>query len=330
MVVSLWTLIPAPESAAVAADSGAGISAATVGMLRKKQINTFDNAAARIAEIIKNRRVTTHNDGTRLLFLCGGNKDQDTPSERRLAITNFINHHFSDVYVIYAEKIYNELLKTDKSYNLYDLETDISQISDFILIVLEGEGSFCELGAFSHSDLRDKVYVINDLKHSKSQSFVNLGPISILERKSSVFYYPMNHDGRANLDRIGDTFPRLHETLKSKSNSKTTKFDEQKLAPSQKITKHKTLFLHDLIFFCGKTSYKDLISLIQKIFGPDDYRLPKKIIAILIGLQLIKRDDNGNFYSRNEKTFFSFDNDEDRLSISLRLSITRSNFRKKI
>ena len=63
------------------------------------------------------------------------------------------------------------------------LEHQITAIADKIVIVLESESALCELGAFTHKDLRKKLVVINDSRFRASESFINTGPIAALDVK---------------------------------------------------------------------------------------------------------------------------------------------------
>lgn len=153
-----------------------------------------------------------------LMFLCGANRAAGVPSARREAIKRFIESISPEFRVIYAEGVFDELAKIGHSTNVLDLEHEISDIADKILIVLESPSAFCELGAFAHQRLREKLVIINDSAFKAQQSFINAGPIAAaLEVDAPVLWYPMTADGVHKVDGIGATFKSLKEAVQGKS-----------------------------------------------------------------------------------------------------------------
>ena len=139
----------------------------------------------------------------RFVFLCGANKKKDEISERRKALLDFASKNLPHNKFFLAEKVFHFLSKEGHRGNLIDIENQISKFSDHILIVLESNSSFAELGAFSHKELRKKLIVINDKKYESAESFVNLGPIKAIEEvsgKANILNYNMREDGIYSLD----------------------------------------------------------------------------------------------------------------------------------
>lgn len=126
------------------------------------------------------------------------------PSERRKAIKRFVESISTEYRVIYAEGVFNELTKLGHGMNSLDLEHEISAIADRILIVLESPSAFCELGAFAHKTLREKLIIVNDSQFEGSKSFIDTGPLAAArECKSPILWYPMAKDGVWKTDGIG-------------------------------------------------------------------------------------------------------------------------------
>lgn len=228
----------------------------------------------------------------RLFFLCGANRSRGLPSARREAIKRFVEGLSSEYRVIYAEGIFNELAKLSSSKNVLDLEHEISLIADKILIVLESVSAFCELGAFAHKSLREKLIVINNSQFRESNSFINTGPIAAaVEAKSPVLWYPMAESGLDKLDGIGATF----HSLKAAINGKSTKgsvhvsSDISILSPN----KESLYFIHDLVLFTGPITYQELISILIEAFGKKSYDMLSKLLGILREARLITCSEVG-------------------------------------
>jgi hypothetical protein len=222
----------------------------------------------------------------KLIFLCGANRGIATPSHRRESLKKFIEGSSDDFRVIYAESVFNELTKIGHRKNALDLETEISSLADKIVIVLESASAFCELGAFAHKTLRDKLIVINDSNFKDVESFINTGPIAALdEAKAPVLWYPMSADVRTTVDGIGAVFKELHIAIKSavpKSVMNTTR-DLSELR-ADKISLY---FVHDLVFFTGPITYKELISALIIMFEDKSYDLLSGLLGALRAAGLI-------------------------------------------
>ena len=85
-----------------------------------------------------------------------------------------------------AEDIFKELddLKPGV-HNLVELESFIAEIADCIILFPESAGSIAELGFFSNSaTLRTKLLIANNVSLQSEDSFIALGPISLVDRDS--------------------------------------------------------------------------------------------------------------------------------------------------
>ena len=267
-------------------------------MLRKTEKNLLKSAAANLQLTFEERRVANLKRGPRLLFLCGANKENGAPSERRKALKEFLAHQHPDIFVVLAENVYHSLADKKSTDNLLDLEQTISFLADHIVIVLEGYGAFCELGAFAHADFRSKVSIVNDSAFQNSRSFINDGCISAIRAANShesILHYPMDSDGVEYLDRIADIFEPFDAIFQHPSRHKRKSLTLEEVKPTGKPTRDKALFLYDLLWMCGPISYRRLIEVLKSIFGDnEDYRLPKELLAILIAIGLIGRHQDVN------------------------------------
>ncbi len=257
---------------------------------------------------IEASRVFLPKDVSKFVFLCGANKSQNVISERRKAIMAFSKKSLPHTQFLLAEKIFSVLQKEGHKVNILDIEHEISKFADHILIVLESPSTFTELGAFSHTELRNKLIVINDLKFASSSSFINLGPLKAIEEAAGVkniVYYKMADNGVHTLDAIGDVFNPLYELLKEPLKGKASAITLDDCNPSKTFDKHSAMFVHDLIYFTGPIYYRELIEILIQLFGDDNFKL-KEHVAILVAFESITRNEAGLFKSNKGMTYYQY------------------------
>jgi len=162
-----------------------------------------------LAHAINAGRVSLPKQLTRFVFLCGANNGSEI-SARRKALIKFAENSLPGTQFLLAEKVFETLASQGNKENILDIEKSISNFADHVLIVLESESAFAELGAFSHEDaLREKLIVINDIKHKNTTSFINTGPIQAIKEKAgenAILFYKMSPNGKEHLDGIGEIF----------------------------------------------------------------------------------------------------------------------------
>jgi hypothetical protein len=247
-----------------------------------------------------------------LIFLCGANRAENTPSYRRESIKKFIESVSDDFRVIYAEAVFNELTKIGHNKNALDMEHDISSLADRIIIVLESQSAFCELGAFAHQALREKIIVINDENFRTSPSFINTGPIAAL-------WYKMSPEVRSSVDGIGIVFSELERSLRLKSKLiSPEKKDVWDLRPD-KISLY---FIHDLVHLSGPVTYKELIFVLETMFGKKRYDPLSGLLGVLRAVGLIlseKFNDDWIFRTTGNTLFLKSPANSDQLMVRFRL-----------
>lgn len=245
-----------------------------------------------------------------LVFLCGANKEELIPSERRTFLKNAIEKHLPHARIVYAEKVMEELTKHGKTKNLLDIEHQISAIADWILIILESFSSFCELGAFAHQSSRKKLIVINDSHFQKQPSFINHGPIQAISEDAGtdrIAWYPMSPNGIFSVDAIGMTLPSIVKIL-SKRKIKD-RMDKELFLPGN-ATQSALFFLHDILYLCGPLTHAETIVVYKKIFGEHlHFDEVKSLRGILHACNLIEAkniDGAPTYISKNSETFIDF------------------------
>ena len=243
------------------------------------------------------------------VFLCGANQGPGTPSARRQAIKNFIETHGQNCRTIYAERVFSEIVSLGQRRNALDIEDIISRVADSVLIILESESAFCELGAFSHGEIRKKLILINDSAFRASESFINTGPIAAAEEaKSPVFWYPMSNTGASTLDGIGATYAHLAKAISERSPSRATRIKEDLFAfPKNKISLY---FVHDLVYLFGPITHKELIAVALILGGKRSYDEISEMLGILRASDLVDRKSVAGlavYTSKARKTLIRYD-----------------------
>ena len=117
-----------------------------------------------------------------ILFVCGGKTDEGQTSLRKEFLT-WAAGELNDFVFLLAEDALLDSFANEGRYfvNLSKFESLIADISDGVLIFPESEGSYAELGYFSHSEISKKTFVANRIRYQTSESFLNHGPIHNIE-----------------------------------------------------------------------------------------------------------------------------------------------------
>lgn len=281
---------------------------------------------------LENGRIIRPKNVSKFVFLCGANKDQNSMSERRKALMAFSKEHLPHVQFFLAERIFSELKHEGHKGNILDIENDISKFADVVLIVLESESAFTELGAFSHETLRKKLIIINDKKYEKSKSFVNLGPIKAIEEangEKNIISYKMKKNGVQVRDAIGDVFNPLFELLKDPLSYKSIAMNPSSCNPANSFNKDSIMLIHDLVYIAGPIYYKELIELLLQIFGKNNFTPLKEHLAMLIEFKAIEKNNNRLYRSILNKCYLDYEFDLNKI-ISIFRNISQKYYQDRI
>jgi hypothetical protein len=269
---------------------------------------------------------------SKFVFLCGANKDENAMSERRKALMAFSKEYLPHVQFFLAERIFLELKREGHKGNILDIENDISNFADVVLIILESESAFTELGAFSHEKLRSKLIIINDKKYEKTNSFVNLGPIKAIEEangKKYIISYKMKENGVQVRDAIGDVFNPLFELLKKPLLYKSIPMSPSSCNPAKSFDKDSIMFIHDLIYIAGPINSKELVVLLSQIFEKHNFKHLAEHLAMLIAFKAIEKNNNRLYRSILNKCYLYYDFDLNKI-ISIFRNISQKYYQDRI
>ena len=139
-----------------------------------------------IARRIEDQFLSTANNPNDIsIFLCGGKDKQEVELRKRLRtrISAAISKYRYRVY--FPEDMFVELILGHQRHDLLSLENLLADSVNAVAILLQSPGTFTELGAFAnHDKLKDKLIIVVNPKYAHVKSFINLGPIRYLRRKS--------------------------------------------------------------------------------------------------------------------------------------------------
>lgn len=258
---------------------------------------------------------------TKFVFLCGANKSADDISERRSALIEFSKRNLPHTQFFLAEKMFKILVDEGSKKNILDIEHEISKFADHVVIILESESAFTELGAFSlNEELRKKLIIINNQRFINSKSFINLGPLKAIEEATgpqNLIYYKMKEDGVNNRDAIGTTFFPVERLLKEPIKSKASAINLDSCNPATNFTKLSAMFVHDLIYFTGPVNHAELVEVLKKLLDDQPFKL-KEHLAILVAFGAISRNQNGIYKSEKNLTFYDYRFNTDNLITTFR------------
>ncbi len=265
---------------------------------------------SKFRQVLQNSKVWRPKEDVQFVFLCGANARKGIPSKRRQMLLDFASEKLPNSRFFLAESIFEFLKSTGYTSNFLDIENELSAFSDYVVIILESESAFCELGAFaSHYDLRKKLIVINDKKHINSRSFINIGPIeAVLEVSSgkNVLYYSMDKHGKLEGDAIGDVFYHLQKLIHKTPRTRRTRV--KRCDPNLEFSKNSLRLVHDLVFFTGPISMRDFKKVVKLLFAKCKENEIKKHLGLLSATdQIVKTAENGYYISTFNKPFFEYD-----------------------
>jgi len=258
--------------------------------------------------LIQKQEIWRPIDDIQFVFLCGANITPEVPSKRRQTLLDFSSKHLPHARLFLAESIFKILEVEGHKSNILDIENELSRFADFVIIVLESESAFCELGAFAtHDELRKKLIVINDLAHRLSKSFINLGPVKAVDEISGgnhILYYKMEIEGKTYGDGIGDIFSALHKLLHKEPKRRRTRIDQYD--PNNHFTKESLRFVHDLVYFCSPVALPELSRIVKVLFSKSKDKQLQKHLALLCAICHAKRTDAGVYSSVYNQPFFEY------------------------
>ncbi len=241
---------------------------------------------------------------TQIIFLCG--KAYTGEPGARQIFHEYAKRHLSEYIFLIAEDVFANIEK-NSLHDLLTLESYMADCSDCIIIMLETESTFAELGAFAYSDsIAKKILIINDKIHKDSKSFVNLGPIQKVNKKSK-FGKTIYTDLCVVTSCVAEIKNRLSAIQRKVSISvKIENIDELNSKHKERL-----LFLSELIWFFSPITTKEIVYYLKNHYACGNFKHLQEDLALLESFKFIKKSNetSDNFYLFGEKRydFIKFD-----------------------
>ena len=198
--------------------------------------------------------------------------------------------------------VISEYLYSENSWvDILTFEEVLAEISEYIIIITESPGTYCELGAFALNDsFANKTIVINEDNLEYKNSFITKGPIRKIEtqHEENIILY----NGKANLKsslQLNDLITKIS----TKQVKYTPNLDPEKLGLKNLI--YELLNIIELFQPISAYEIEVLYKKIKKIsnytiYNRDKHKIRsfKLVIELMKKMKLIK-NING-FYHLNE------------------------------
>jgi len=265
----------------------------------------FKSVSPDATRIIKNsfaKNSVYLNTDSSIVFLCGKKISETSPSARQFLLE--YSQKFLTEYIFFLAEDFFDAYNLPSSKDLLSIEHGLTSYSDCIIIVLESESAFAELGAFSIvDDIAKNLIIINDKKYALEESFINLGPIKKINRISK-FGKIISTD----LATITLSAKELNDKLKKIKRSNRKRIKISNAEDFNGIGgKEKLLLLLDLINIFEPISSSELVDLLKEILGEGSFEIQFDM-GLLSALKLVSKFEN--YYVRNFvelKYYYDFD-----------------------
>ena len=286
--------------------------------------------------LVRYRRIKRSKDRRPVFVFCCGGDERSHPARRELA--NYVyaskNDRLKNVFCVKAENV-----AADSEFDELDLLTQeamIADASDVLILFAESVGSFCELGAFaSLPHVRSILAVVEDKKYAGNKSFLNDGPVRMIEMAGSplneVFYADLTCPMKSS--ELCSYVTNIRALVGESENHRLN--EKRKLLNARQDDVNVGSLVHellDLIHLFGPISEKDLIALYCDVKSFDakkvvirshtiasDMKLEstlsfKHVLALMRAIEIVRiLEDAGEmlYYTTcNLESYFMFKNTE--------------------
>lgn len=220
-----------------------------------------------------------------IIFLCGGSSNKYNKSIRDkirpLLENERKKYHWKKPYkIFYPEDLLIEVLNKTKEADLLSYEQLLANNSHMIVIVCESAGALVELGAFTNNEYTvDKVIAAVDKKRVKDKSFIMLGPIKYLKKRSkySVTEYGQNMD---------EFVTRLSKNIR----------DKNKMNKENNMIKLSTIvgmhyFIQLILYYFKTLTSKELVDYIKYVSEENGIKNKDFTVLFNAALKLLFQDE---------------------------------------
>ncbi|MFK1437835.1 retron St85 family effector protein [Pseudomonas aeruginosa] len=265
--------------------------------IRTKIIEDLDTSSAKVERSSKP-----------IVLLCGGHvpekksdKDDEPPikSLRHKLTKHSITQPLS--YEIFRPEEIDDWSRDGVFSNLMDFEADLAHICSLIAIILESEGSFAELGAFSQlPGLKRRTVAIISNEFSEKDSFINLGILRHLRNENPTgvkkFPWETKHPHTTKDETLNDILEDLKDDLEGLR--KSEQFDTNNPA-------HLTVAIHEMTNLLVALKESEILEHLKEIGLTTTKESLRRKLFLLEKFGLVKKISysDSSFYASTRKPF---------------------------
>lgn len=242
-----------------------------------------DRLVETVAEVFRTGKAFKSRDHS-LLFVCGGPTGPTDASLRR-DFLEYASRELPAFRVFLSELAAQDLTRSrrPKFFNLATFEELLSEVAECVLIFVESAGSIAELGYFAKSDeISAKLLVVNDLGVQTRESFINNGPVQLINGKSA--FQPTVHINPAN---AASEFGFIKERLSRFNKRYRERFS---FKPIGELERQDQLFLIlEVINVFRVIDVHGIVHLLTRWCGQPDEEKVRQLISVLMAAGYVRR-----------------------------------------
>lgn len=230
------------------------------------------------------------------VFLCGAGANAPNSIRQDIDIGLTRGQYGYRYDMFYPEDLFAELLYGPQHQDLLSLENVLAQGVDAVLLVVESIGAVAELGAFASSpELRKKLVCVIDKQYRRKRSFINYGPIRLLQdKKEGGIVYGDFKDVPALLKPIRDAIGKVKRKTSKETNVRNV------------VQAHQ--FVLPCIYLLEPVPRETIVQLVRFASGTDEktaVALSTGALAILSKRREIRRTADGYLLTAQGEEHFA-------------------------
>ncbi|SDK91184.1 hypothetical protein SAMN05660337_1678 [Maridesulfovibrio ferrireducens] len=237
-----------------------------------------------------------------IVFVCG--RALSASGSKRKLFLDYARKHIQGFHFLLAEDLFK--VRGTRGSDLLTTEKDLANYSDCIIIILESESAFAELGAFAVLDDLCKIILpINDKSFEKSDSFINLGPLE----KIDSYKKGLGPTIHANMDSFAHCFSEVQTRLNKIQMRRRKRLKINEYSSFITNDKERLLLIYDIINIFAPIKKNEIINVFKSIYGSKRFDKINFDVLLLVTLGFIQEFDGFYFSSRPGLRFIDFATD---------------------
>jgi len=245
----------------------------------------FNSIAKHAAKLYACKNLYLEND-TLVVFACGANINN--PESVRELLLAYAIKRFRHGTMFRAEDAFRAL-SPSSDYNLLTIEHELAEYSDCVVVISESPGAFAELGAFaSNEKVVKKILVVIPKMHAISPSFINMGPIAYISKKS-IFKEAICIDLSSASINFDDIIERIERTVARRRRLRVDYSANNAWCNSE--GKLRLLLLQDIINLYCPMKMSEILPVLRTLFPKSDIDFDIELSLLVALKRVVHRDD---------------------------------------